>query len=128
MIEWLLFLAVPFLAIVFEGAYRIAVARMQNRQGPPLLQTFYDLDKLWNKKPLRLQSDPFFRAAPILYLIATYAMFLFVPIGLVSFSYDFIFLVYLTILGSAFYVLAGVSSDSPYSIVASMRELLHMIC
>ncbi len=128
MIEWLVFLAVPFIAIILDGAYRIVVARMQNRQGPPLLQTFYDLDKLWGKKPFALQADPFFRAAPLLYFIATYAMFLFVPIGLVGFNYDFIFLIYLTILGSAFYVLAGVSSDSPYSIVASMREMILMVC
>lgn len=128
MIEWLVFLALPFMAVVLDGAYRIVVARMQNRQGPPLLQTWYDLDKLWGKGFLNLQDDPFFRAAPILYFIATLAMFLFVPIGLMAFQYDFIFLIYLTILASAFYVLAGVSSDSPYGIVASMREMVLMVC
>jgi formate hydrogenlyase subunit 4 len=127
-IEWLALIAAPFAAVLLDGAYRVVVARMQNRQGPPLLQTFYDLEKLWRKKSLPLQADPFFRAAPLLHFLATYALFLFVPLAVVAFDYDFIFLIYLTILSMAFYVLAGVSSDSPYSILSSMREMSLMIC
>ncbi|MCK4328160.1 MAG: NADH-quinone oxidoreductase subunit H [Candidatus Diapherotrites archaeon] len=125
--SWLFLLAVPFLAILTEGLYRKLIARMQNRVGPPIAQPLYDLLKLWGKKPLRKENDPFFKAAPVLYFLSHFALFLFVPLSIVSFSYDFILLIYLTILGSAFFILAGVSSDSPYSVIASMREMILMV-
>lgn len=121
------FVLVPFLALVYEGLARKLNARLQNRIGPPLRQPFYDIIKLWKKKPLKSQNDPFFKSAPVFYFISTYALFLIVPFSLIAFDFDFIFLIYLTILGSAFYVLAGASSDNPFSIVGSMREMILMI-
>lgn len=121
-------IAAPFLAILAEGIHRKLVARMQNRVGPPLLQPLYDLIKLWGKEPLVTGNDIFFVTVPILYFLVHFALFLFIPLSIISFEYDFIFLIYLTILGSAFYILSGVSSDSPYSIVSSMREMRLMIC
>ena len=39
----------PFVGGLLEGADRIITARMQGRVGPPLLQPFYDLGKLFSK-------------------------------------------------------------------------------
>jgi len=127
MYQIIFFILVPFIALLYEGIFRKINARLQNRIGPPIIQPFYDIIKLFNKKPLKSQNDPFFKASPFLYFIAIYALFLFIPFSLIGFQYDFVLLVYLTILASAFYVLAGLSSDNPFGIVGSMREMILMI-
>lgn len=127
MYEIVFFALVPIIALLYEGIIRKLNARFQNRVGPPLLQPFYDILKLWEKKPLKTKNDPFFRHAPLLYFVSVYALFLFIPFSILSFSYDFVFLLYLTILASSFYVLAGLSSDNPFSIIGSMREMILMV-
>jgi formate hydrogenlyase subunit 4 len=127
MYEIIFFLLVPFIALLYEGFFRKINARFQNRIGPPILQPFYDVMKLFEKKPLKSQNDPFYKFAPLLYFISVYVLFLFIPFSLISFQYDFVLLLYLTILASAFYVLAGLSSDNPFGIVGSMREMILMI-
>ncbi len=122
------FLTIPIIAIVFEGMHRKFMAMFQHRIGPPVVQPFYDLRKLWHKQTLEDNNDPFFKNAPFFYFLSTYALFLIIPFSLLAFDYDFIFLIYLTILSSGFYVLAGVSSDSPFSITAAMREMVLMVC
>ena len=127
MYEIIFFLLVPFIALFYEGLLRKLNARLQNRIGPPVLQPFYDVMKLFSKKPLKSQNDPFYKYSPLLYFISVYALFLFIPFSIISFDYDFVLLLYLTILASSFYVLAGLSSDNPFSIVGSMREMILMI-
>ena len=127
MYEIIFFFLVPFIALLYEGFFRKLNARFQNRIGPPILQPFYDIMKLLEKKPLKSQNDPFYKYSPLLYFISVYALFLFIPFSLISFQYDFVLLLYLTILASAFYVLAGLSSDNPFGIVGSMREMILMI-
>ena len=127
MYEIIFFLLVPFIALFYEGIMRKLNARFQNRIGPPILQPFYDVIKLFSKKPLKTHNDPFYRYAPVLYFISVYALFLFIPFSIIAFDYDFVLLLYLTILASSFYVLAGLSSDNPFGIVGSMREMILMI-
>jgi len=127
MYEIIFFILVPFIALLYEGLLRKLNARFQNRIGPPIVQPFYDIIKLFKKKPFKTQNDPFYKYAPFLYFISIYALFLFIPFSLISFQYDFVLLLYLTILASAFYVLAGLSSDNPFGIVGSMREMILMI-
>jgi formate hydrogenlyase subunit 4 len=127
MYKIIFFLSVPFLALLYEGVLRKINARFQNRIGPPVLQPFYDVLKLFSKKKMKSQNDPFFKYSPILYFISLYALFLFIPFSIVSFEHDFIFVLYLTILASAFYVLAGLSSDNPFGIIGSAREMILMI-
>ncbi len=127
MYEIAFFILIPFIALLYEGLHRKLNARFQNRVGPPIIQPFYDMKKLFHKQTPKTENDPFFRSAPFLYFVSTYALFLFIPFSLVWFSYDFIFLIYLTILGSSFYVLAGLSSDNPFGIVGSIREMILMI-
>jgi formate hydrogenlyase subunit 4 len=127
MYEIIFLLLVPFIALLYEGVLRKLNARFQNRIGPPVLQPFYDIMKLFGKKPLDSQNDPFYKHAPLLYFISVYALFLFIPFSIVAFDYDFVLLLYLTILASSFYVLAGLSSDNPFSIIGSMREMILMV-
>lgn len=120
-----LILVIP-LALFFEGIFRKLNARFQNRIGPPILQPFYDMKKLWGKKRISF-NDIFFLTAPLFYFITIFALFLFIPFQIFSFNFDFILMLYLTILAGAFYILSGVSSDSPFAIIGSMREMKMMI-
>lgn len=123
-----LLLVTPF-ALLMEGIRRKSVARMQNRIGPPIWQPVYDVLKLFKKgtSDTLAQENPFFKVVPVLTFLAGLALFLFMPFNIVSFKHDFIFLIYLLVLESALFVLAGFASNNPYSTIASMRELILMV-
>jgi formate hydrogenlyase subunit 4 len=129
LLEWIFLVFVIPLGILFEGIERKLTARMQNRVGPPVWQPLYDIIKLLQKggTDSRAKDNAFFRVCPFLYLVSSFFLFLFVPFSLLAFEYDFILLVYVTILCSGFYVLVGFASNSPYSIVGSMREVITMV-
>jgi formate hydrogenlyase subunit 4 len=124
-----LILAVP-ISLFFEGVRRKLLARMQNRIGPPVWQPFYDVLKLIEKGESNSKASEsiFFRTIPILYFVTTFALFLFVPFPIISFRFDFIMFIYVLILSSAFYVLVGVASNSPFGLFGSMRETVLMLC
>ena len=46
----------PFLGGLLDGIDRIISARMQRRKGPPLLQPFYDLKKLFSKQMIAVNN------------------------------------------------------------------------
>ncbi|MFR3225905.1 MAG: NADH-quinone oxidoreductase subunit H, partial [Blautia massiliensis (ex Durand et al. 2017)] len=46
----------PLVGALLDGVDRKISARMQGRQGPPLLQPFYDLRKLFGKQMLAVNS------------------------------------------------------------------------
>jgi len=124
-----LILIIP-ISLIFEGLRRKLSARMQNRIGPPVWQPFYDVMKLFEKRDSdsKAKENIFFRIGPFLYFLTTFILFLFVPFPLISFPFEFILFIYIMILSSAFYVLAGSSSNSPYSLLGTMRDIILMIC
>lgn len=122
--ELIFFALVPIVAVLMEGLKRKIIARMQTRIGPPLLQPFYDLWKLVGKEG---ENIGLFRIIPIIALIASWSIFLFFPLPLISFNFDFIFVFYTYVFVSIILILAGISSNSPYGILGSMREMVLMI-
>jgi len=121
-------LVIPF-ALVMEGIRRKAIARMQNRIGPPIIQPIYDILKLFKKgkTDTLAKENLFFKVVPIITFLIAFGFFLFLPLNIISFKNDFIFLIYLLVLESALFVLAGFASNNPYSAIASMRELILMV-
>jgi NADH-quinone oxidoreductase subunit H len=117
------------ISLLFEGIKRKVIARFHNRIGPPVWQPFLDIRKLFEKGPSdsRGNDNAFFRFCPFLYFVSSFVLFLFMPFQILSFSYDFVLLIYITILCSGFYVLVGFASNSPYGIVGSMREIITMV-
>lgn len=124
-----LVLIIPF-SLLAEGIRRKILARMQNRIGPPIWQPVYDVIKLWKKAPsdTLAKKNIFFTITPILYFVITFALFLFIPFSIISFEYDFILFIYILVLDSLLYVLVGLASNNPYSIIGSTRELTLMVC
>ncbi|MFH1394143.1 MAG: NADH-quinone oxidoreductase subunit H [Candidatus Micrarchaeota archaeon] len=126
MIDWLLAIMLIPLALAFEGIRRKIVAHMHNRQGPPLMQPFYDIFKLLGKEGF-YYDNMVFSLVPYLAFICTIALVLFVPFSVLGFSFDFIVIGYLFILQDTFYIFGAVASRSPFGMCASVRELLLML-
>lgn len=122
----ILLIVTPFLAILLEGFRRKFIARMQNRVGPPLIQPFYDIIKLFQKEKIK-GRNAVFRAMPYFAVINALALLLFVPFSVVSFELDFIVFGYLFILLDTFFLLGALASGSPFGFHATVRELILMI-
>jgi len=130
MFEFLfLILAIP-IGLLFVGIKRKLIARMQNRIGPPIWQPFYDVIKLFEKgeSDSKANENIIFQIMPLIYLIVTFSLFLFLPFSIISFHLDFILFIYIFILGGALYILLGIASNSPYGYIGSMRDMTLMLC
>jgi formate hydrogenlyase subunit 4 len=112
--------AAPLFGGLLAGVDRIVSARMQGRVGPPLLQPFYDVGKLFQKEarqvnpvvePLLLGHVGFMAAAGALALGGT----------------DLIFIAFVFALAALCLVLAAGSVNSPYSFAGAERELVVLL-
>jgi formate hydrogenlyase subunit 4 len=73
--------ALLVLAPLLKTAIKKMKARLQNRQGPPLLQGYYDLAKLFGKEPVRSETASWvFVAGPRVYFGAVLAATTLVPV------------------------------------------------
>jgi len=110
----------PFIGGLLSGADRIITARMQSRVGPPILQPFYDVLKLFKKENLVVRrSQNFYIFFYLLFVIFTGALF---------FSGgDLLLFVFAVTLAGIFFVLGSFKSSSPYSFVGAQRELIQMM-
>jgi formate hydrogenlyase subunit 4 len=126
MIEILYAVLLIPLALLFEGVRRKLVARMHNRIGPPFLQPFYDILKLFGKEGFE-QRNVVFNLVPYLALLCSFAMLLIIPFSILGFDFDFLVLGYIFILQDTFYIFGAVASRSPFGMFASVRELLLML-
>ncbi|MDV0441746.1 complex I subunit 1 family protein [Methanorbis furvi] len=130
-------IVLAILAIVFglilSGIDRRIVARMQARIGPPLLQPFTDVRKLFAKQNIiPANAIPWlFNAMPIVALASAIAILMYLPFG--SFAPilgelgDVILVLYLLIIPSLALVIGGFASGSPYATVGAQREMVSMI-
>jgi formate hydrogenlyase subunit 4 len=115
--------AVAFIALaplaggLLAGADRVVSARMQRRVGPPLLQPFYDVGKLWRKtaRPVNGLLEP---------LLLGHLGFMALAGALMAGGVDLLFAVFVFALAAVCLVLAASSADSPYSAIGAQRELV----
>ncbi|HNQ87223.1 MAG TPA: NADH-quinone oxidoreductase subunit H [Verrucomicrobiota bacterium] len=123
--------AVVLLAPLAEGVLRKITARIQSRQGPPLLQPYYDLLKLLGKEDLESGECPRVqRFAACLAPTAILAVATFLPMGFAAPMHahgDVILLVYLLTLVGISTLLAGLAAGSAYSLLGISREMMTMI-
>lgn len=110
----------PVAGGLLAGVDRKISARMQGRVGPPLLQPFYDLFKLFSKK-----IDPVNRLQ--LPLVASSLIFAVVTGVLFFYGSDILLIIFVLTLAGIFLVLAAYSTGSPYSVIGAERELLLMM-
>lgn len=102
-----------------------AVARMQRRIGPPLLQPFWDFVKLFGKRtPARrgIEAD-LLALYPTLSVLAMVGAIALLPVfAQTGFSGDGILLVALLEMPSICFILAGFTSGSLYGEIGAIRE------
>jgi len=113
-------LATPLLGGLIVGLDRKITARMQGRVGPPLLQPFYDVIKLWGKEPF-ISS----RMQPI--LATGYLVFVFTGLTLLALGGDLLHILFTLTLADMCLVVSAYNSESPYSNLGGRRELLAML-
>lgn len=110
----------PLAGGLLTGADRVITARLQGRQGPPLLQPFYDVLKLTEKESIEVNRMHRY----FVYISLIFAVF--TTVILLS-GGDILLAVFALTLGSVFFVLGGYASNSPYNTVGSERELLQIM-
>ncbi|KYH30228.1 MULTISPECIES: respiratory chain complex I subunit 1 family protein [Clostridium] len=110
----------PFIGGLITGIDRIISARMQGRQGPPLLQPFYDVIKLLGKESIEVNT---------VYRFYVYVALIFVIFSSVILLVggDILIAIFSLTLSSTFFILGGYASNSPYSIIGSQREMLQLM-
>lgn len=118
--EYLVILLAPIVGGFIYGIERVVRARMQNRIGPPLLQPFYDMYKLFGKEPFMINNYHIVFA--LMHLLT-----LWVAVGLVILGESLLYVIFIHLLSSIFLVLAGYSVNSVYSHIGSNRELLSIV-
>lgn len=110
----------PFIGGILIGIDRKVTARLQNRAGPPIVQPFYDVLKLFGKE------DKIVNKA---YLVfgAAYLLTVILSIVLLLFRYDLLITTFIFGLSFIFLVLAGYSTRSQFGYVGATRELIQMM-
>jgi len=98
------------------------------RVGPPWLQPYFDLHKLFQKNAVYSKTTTWvFRAGPIISLAALLTAATLVPVlsneSLLGFSGDVILLAYLFALGRMFTVLAAMDTGSSFEGMGAAREV-----
>jgi len=122
---------VLLVAPLAQGVLRKITARIQSRQGPPLLQPYFDLLKLLGKEDIESGEVPGMqRFAAYLSLATVLTVACLVPMGFsapMNDAGDIILLIYLLTFCGICTLLAGLAAGSTYSLVGISREMMSMI-
>jgi formate hydrogenlyase subunit 4 len=122
----LVLLAAPLL----DGILRQVKARLHSRQGPPLLQPWYDLAKLMVKDDQGGANNFIFAAAPVVCLGSVLLASLFIPMGglvPLGFAGDALVLIYVLTIAPICMCLGGMSSGSPFAYIGVNREVMMLM-
>ena len=112
--------AAPLAGGLLAGWDRRVSARMQSRRGPPILQPFYDVLKLWQKQNLAVYpSQNYFVLSFLLLVIFTGALFFA--------GSDLLLVIFALTTASIFFVLGAYKASSPFSFIGAERELIQMM-
>jgi len=112
--------AAPLLGGLLAGLDRRISARMQSRVGPPLLQPFYDVAKLWSKERLVVRRSQNF------YIFFFFLLTVFTG-GLFFCGSDLLLVFFALTLSGIFFILGAYKASSPYSFVGASRELIQVM-
>jgi formate hydrogenlyase subunit 4 len=103
-------------------------ARLQNRQGPPLLQGYYDLAKLFRKEPVRSDTASWiYTAGPRVYFAAAVAATTLVPVLVAAAPLEsaggILLLVGTLALGRFALATAALDTGSPFGGMGASRDM-----
>ena len=123
---WVLF------APLLPGVINKVKAWVAGRRGPPVVQLYYDLMKLWQKEVvLSTLASPGFVAGPAIAWVAVMAAALLLPLGpaggMVSFRGDVLLLIYLLALGRFCTAWAAMETGSAFEGMGAVREVSYAV-
>lgn len=110
----------PILGCLLAGLDRIVSARMQGRVGPPLLQPYYDVRKLFEKENASVNSVEW------TYVVGAF-VFACLAGGIFFTGGNLLMCVFVITLSSLFFIVAAYSSRSPYAEIGAHRETLQVM-
>ena len=109
----------PFVGCLLDGLDRKITARMQGRQGPKVMQPWWDFQKLLGKEKIKVNDSQAF-------LVASFMVFV-VLAGALFFSGSDLLLVFFSLTtAEMFLILAASTTSSPFSAMGVNRELVQM--
>ena len=113
-------LLAPVAGGLLQGFDRKITARLQGRKGPPLLQPFYDLYKLFSKEAVVVNDvQDFLVVGFLIFIVFTGALFFF--------GGDILLVFFALTLAGIFFIMSSCSANSPYSSMGAQRELMQMM-
>jgi ech hydrogenase subunit B len=110
----------PLLGGLVAGIDRKVTARLQGRYGPPILQPFYDVLKLFGKEKMVVNYWQIFCA--YMYLAANI-----LTVVLLALQSDLLLIFFVLAVGGVFLVIGALAAESPYSQIGAQRELIQML-
>lgn len=113
-------LIAPVLGCLLSGIDRIISARMQGRVGPPLLQPYYDVRKLFEKENASVNSVEW------TYVVCAF-VFACLAGGIFFSGGNLLMCVFVITLSSLFFIVAAYSTRSPYAEIGAHRETLQVM-
>ncbi len=114
-------------APLLDGLRRKITARLQNRIGPPVTQSWHDIIKLFRKEIILPEGAGFLiRVFPVLMLMLSLAMFAMISTVTIQspFEEGGIVFIELAVLSAFVSAMAGSMSRNPYGIVGGSREVI----
>ncbi|XPV76501.1 MAG: respiratory chain complex I subunit 1 family protein [Desulfovibrio sp.] len=112
--------AAPVLGGLLAGVDRRITAKFQSRMGPPVLQPFYDVAKLWGKE--RNAYNVWVAFSSWVYLGAAAS-----SCALFFMGSDLLLIFFIQAIGAVFLIIGALSVPSPYSQVGAHRELMQVL-
>ncbi|MBE6380389.1 MAG: NADH-quinone oxidoreductase subunit H [Lentisphaerae bacterium] len=116
----LVLVATPIAGMLLTSFDRKLSARMQGRIGPSWLQPYYDLAKLFSKKPMALHR-------PQLIYATLHLVFMMVAVLMLAMGCDLLMVLFVQAFSMICLVLGGMSVRSPYSWIGSQRKIMQML-
>jgi len=107
----------PFVGGLLAGIDRKLTAKMQSRRGPPILQPFYDIGKLWHKEKA-------FANRVEMILTTAYLVFIAVAGAILFAQQNILLVIFILALAHTFIILAAYAANGPYSHIGAERELI----
>jgi formate hydrogenlyase subunit 4 len=122
-----------FIALIFNGIERKLVARMQARIGPPIIQPFIDIKKLFMKENIVPDSAVkwLFNSMPAVALASSLIVLLYIPFAgfpaLLQNYGDLILVLYVLLIPSLALAIGAFASGSSFASIGAQREIVLMM-
>ncbi|MFZ2499665.1 MAG: respiratory chain complex I subunit 1 family protein [Methanosarcina sp.] len=116
----LVLIGAPILGCLLAGIDRKLTSRLQGRVGPPLLQPYYDVRKLFEKDNVVVNKSQ------NLYVVM-YVIFVVLSLLMLVFEADILMIIFVYTISSVALIVGGMSTGSPYARIGSSREIMAIL-